>query len=323
MKTIKLLFASLVIIASIVACEKDRVDEIPTTPKNDDNYSSLAEFYAEFAPKMQTHTISATTGGSFTTAQGTVVTIPANAFETQNGGSVTGSVTIEFKDIYKKSDMLLANKPTMMIWGAPIKSGGEFFIRAKQGANVLRLASGKRIEVFQPLAGGLAVDTAMLPMVGANDTIGQGGQLENDGWIIENGDTIDFTASGYIFNLYQFTSPIDSGSWCNSDNPSFFYNYSQTLLTLHPLDSISVYNTDVFLVFHSVNSMVHVYNNNGDFPYYYAPVGLQCTAVAIGLKNGKLYSAFVPITITSNLTVNFSLSETTSTQFITSLEALN
>jgi len=68
--------------------------------------------------------------------------------------------------------------------------------------------------------------------------------------------------------------------------------------------------------------MVHVYGNGTDFPYYYAPQGFECTLVAVGLKGGKLYSSFVPISINSNQTVPFSLSETTTDIFKAQLKAV-
>ncbi len=69
--------------------------------------------------------------------------------------------------------------------------------------------------------------------------------------------------------------------------------------------------------------MIHVYSNGLNFPYYYAPVGLECTLVAIGVKNGKLYSSFVPLTISSNQSVNFALSAITTDDFVNSLKALD
>lgn len=70
--------------------------------------------------------------------------------------------------------------------------------------------------------------------------------------------------------------------------------------------------------------MVHVYNDVGNaFPYNYAPVGLPCTVVAIGVKDGKVYSSFTPITISANQTVSFSMSETTTADFKSQLAALN
>ena len=70
--------------------------------------------------------------------------------------------------------------------------------------------------------------------------------------------------------------------------------------------------------------MIHVYNNGAnDFNYSYAPVGYDATLVAVGLKDSILYSAFVPMNITSNLTKAFTLTKTTTDSFEIALDLLN
>jgi hypothetical protein len=311
----------IVAIVAIVSCKKKDTTVNPssnTTPPAADNYSSIADFFSKNNAAMQSYSINATTGGSFTTPQGTVVTIPANAFLTQSNVLVTGNVTIQFKDLYKKSDMFLSSMPTNSLFGGPLKSGGEFFIKAIANNSALILDTGKSITVAQPVAltGGLDSLNAQMPFVVVQDTVGMG-------WNQTNADSVTSFVHEYIFNLYHFNAPVDSGSWCNSDNSTYFSAYPQTLLTLHPNDTLGVYGTQSFLLFSNLSSMVHVYDDGTNFPYYFAPQGLHCTLVAVGVKNGKLYSSFVPITITANLTVNFSLTLTTTSDFNTALKALN
>ncbi len=307
-------------ILGIISCKKD-----PSMPLHDssttvisENYSSINDFFSKNSVAMQTYNIDGSLGGSFISPQGTTVSVPANAFITQTGSPVTGNVTIQFKDIYAKSDMLLSDMPTTTYWGIPLKSGGEFFIKATSNNSAIILASGKKINVIQPaaLTGGL--DTLNQQQAfNANDTIPRN-------WIQNYNDSVHTTAEDYIFSLYQFNSPADSGSWCNSDNASYFSKYTQTILKLIPNDNVNVYYTQVFLVFKKISSMVHVYYDyTSSFPYNYAPVGLQCTIVAVGVKNGTLYSSFVPITISANQTINFTLSATTTSAFISQLKALN
>ena len=313
------ILAILLLIAAVYSCKRDKTTEEP--PAQTDHYTSTANFFAVNAPAMQTFTVNAATGGSFTTPKGTIVTVPANAFLTKTGGAVSGNVTIQFKDVYKKSDMVLCELTTQLGSYGPMKSAGMFFIKAMQGASAVVMAPAKKILINQPF-NGVALDTLMNPFV-LVDTIVPGVEGANV-WFPNYQDTVLWNAYGYVFSLYQFNFPADSGSWCNSDNPSFFSAYPQTQLTLHPNDNMADYRTEVFLIFSGVNSMVHVYSYGGtNFPYYFSPIGLQCTAVAIGVKDGKLYSSFTPITITANLTVNFSLSETTTADFKTQLEALN
>jgi len=309
----------LLLMVTVYSCKKNKTDDNPTKT---DNYSSVANFLAVNASPMQSYIIDAATGGSFTTPHGTIVSIPANAFETQIGSPVTGNVTIKFKDIYKKSEMLLNDISTNELFGRPIKSAGMFNIKAMQGTEALLLSASKKITITQPL-NNLPLDTDMQAF-----RFKQSAGLK--GWFPAMADsaygvfdTLKDTVTGYIYSFYNFDVPNESGTWCNSDNSTFFSAYPNTILTLHPLDNRNDYSTEMFLIFSTVNSMVHVFYNGSDFKYSYAPLGLQCTAVAVGVKNGLLYSSFTPVTIGSNLTVNFSLSLTTTADFMAQLDALN
>ncbi|HTB05341.1 MAG TPA: hypothetical protein VK806_00210 [Bacteroidia bacterium] len=305
-----------------VACNKDN-----TTPSNTQStfstYSSIQDFYAQNGVPMQSYSVNGSAGGHFTTPQGTIVTIPANSFIDKGGNPITGTVTIEFKDIYTKSDMLLSNMPPQY-YGTPLKSGGEFFIRAKSAGNAVNVATGKSITIKQPL-NSWAADNNMIPFVGMPDTIG------NKNWVPKAldsiggpGEALADSATGYVWSLYSFGTPVDSGTWCNSDNSSYFSAYPQTTLTIQTTDSINS-GTSVFLLFNNLSSMVHVYQGTGKtFPYNYAPQGLQCTIVAVEVMfYGQFRCCFTPITITANSTVNFSCSPSTISAFKAQLSTYN
>ncbi|HVA98646.1 MAG TPA: hypothetical protein VNG53_07095, partial [Bacteroidia bacterium] len=274
----KIFFSAAIISLFVISsCKKDTPasPSLSTTSSSSDTYSSMKDFFAKNGVQTQTYTIDASTGGSFTTPKGTVVNIPANVFYTQTGTLVTGNVTIEFKDIYTKSDMLLSDMPTM--WnGYPLKSGGEFFIRAKSAGVAVKLSGSNPITVTQPL-NGWAIDSSMRSFaLTTSDTLG---------WVANDsiGSVSTTTLPGYIFSLYSFVNPVDSGGWCNSDNPNYFSAYTQTSLMLVN-NSSNVSGAFVFLLFTNLNSMVHVYGGgiSQSYTYLYAPLGLKCTAVAIG-----------------------------------------
>jgi len=324
-KMLSIAFFFGIISITLIECKKDSVTPTTTNTKTTtEGYTSLSDFFTKNEVPMQTFTVDGTAGGTFTTPQGTKVTIPANAFVKGGGITVTGNVTIQFKDICKKSDMLLSNMPTQTATG-PLKSAGEFFIKALANDSALMLAIGKNIMVQQPFMG-QAKDAAMLPFVFAAPT---GSINANPVWINNPQDSNTVTLDSvkypdsYVFSLYKFNSPVSVGSWCNSDNSTYFSNYSQTTLTIHPNIDVTSYDVSVFLVFTDINSMVHVYQGGVDFPYSYAPVGLKCNVVAVAAKGGKLYSSFTPITISANQTVNFNLTETTTDAFKTALKALD
>ena len=278
-------------------------------------YATLGEFYAVNGVKLQNLSVDATTGGVLTTPAGTQLMFYPNTFVTLDDQPVTGDVTIQFKEIYLKSDMLLSDMPTMLTGGAPLKSGGEFWIKAASNGVPVKIAPGYSIMVSQPL-NGLPYDVDMDAFVAE----------PNGNWIpASNAQVMDTGTNytSYLTYIHEFITPEDSGTWVNCDNPSFFSAYTQAELTLHPDFNVTGYFLDMYLIFMDINTVVHIYALNGNFVYSNSPVGLNCTAVAVGIKDSALYSSFTPITIGSNMTVNFNLSPTTDSLFFEQLKALN
>jgi hypothetical protein len=349
MKTKFILFLGLWIFSIAVficSCRKD------LSLENAGGAASLKAFLNRNAPSLQTFTVNCTTCGSFTTSQGTVVNIPANDFKLPSGRFATGNITIQFRDLYKKSDMLFADVSTDL-GGKPLKSAGEFFICAKQGDSALQIAN--RIDVQQP-ANGQPIDTMMQAFV-ANTNLADTGNVDPVQWVANdtvqnnnnNNDTISqyqyplscqefYAVDNYVFSLYNFSEPVASGTWCNSDNAQYFDAFPNTSLTLHCTSALSA-NTDydygaipidVFLVFKDVNCMIHVYPDAYEgtaastFTYAYAPQGLQATVVAVYEDlNGQLNASFTPITIGDNQTVNFALSPITQDDFAAQVRVLD
>jgi len=319
MKTIQSTIAALLSAAILFAsCKKD-------SSSTNGHFTSVADFLNQNALAIQTFSVDAATGGSFTTPQGTVVTIPANDFKLPSGSLATGNISVAFKDIYKKSDMLFCDMPTTFN-GSPLKSGGEFFISAKAGDSLVQIVN--KITVQQP-ANGIAIDSMMKPFVGV---VNDSNSLQAVNWANNQNqqtliDTLTFSPSGYVFSLYTFQEPVATGTWCNSDNPYYFSAYPLTSLTLIDTANVnSMYiSTSVFLVFKNINCMVHVYEGSGNsFPYAYAPQGLACTVVAVAVDNsGNLNASFTPVTIGNNQTENFGLTPITETDFKAKLTALN
>ncbi|MEW6469410.1 MAG: hypothetical protein AB1458_10810 [Bacteroidota bacterium] len=279
-------------------------------------YASMQDFYDQNRPAIWSYAVNATTGGTFSTPQGTTVTVPANAFTDPSGNPVSGSVTVRFQDIYKKSDMLFSQMPTSTASG-PLNSGGQFFIKAEQNNAGLVLAPGKKIVIGQPasLTGG--VDSGMTAFVAVPDSMEAGYE-----WVPAPYDTLYPSMNSYVYNLYGLNS---NGTWSNCDNPYPFASFPQTTLTLSSSSNLSAFNyqIDAWLIFTNQNAGIHLYLDNNSFQYIYAPLGFQCTAVIMGVRDGKLFACFQPVTITSNTNVNFTLTEMSTADFKTRLDALN
>lgn len=315
-KTGSILFLILICFASFT-CKKDTLD-VNDPANTNDTYSSTQDFFNKNGVQSEFFTFNEDTGGSFNSVKGSQIIIPPNTFVDAGGNPVSGNVTLEFKDIYDKSDMVLSDMSTEDYNNNILVSGGMFYIRIKQNAQALDLAVGKKIVVRMPLDS-TDLDTSMAPYVSGQDS------SSNNLWWPSYNDSLLYTATDYIYNIYNYNNP-DSGSWYNCDSPGPFSSYPQTLLTINQTDDPNQYNTQVFLLFPGVNAMMSIYMNYYSpysFMYSFAPVGLNCTIIAIGVKDQKLYYAREDIIITQNLTTNFTLTETTTEDLISVLQSLN
>lgn len=302
---------------TIFSCTKDYYNypdqnqNVPPTKK----YGTVQEFFSASAPKPATFSMTASTGGSFTTTQGTIVTVPSNAFMTLDGITVTGNIDLQFLDILKPSDMVLAQKPTVLFDGTPLKSGGEYFIKATQNGEVLQIVPGSYVQVVLPLQG-LPYDNGMQMFAGSGNPFV---------WNPTTAANITFDSVILSYNILMtaLENP-DSGTYYNCDNPNVFPTYPKTTLTLIPIAGISEYASDADFIYSAENTVVHVYKDvNNNFSSQYAPVGLECTALMIGMVDSALYAAFVPVTITDNLTANFEIKEISYDDFLAQLKDLD
>jgi hypothetical protein len=312
-------FALMIIVfITINSCKKK--DNAISTSTNM-TYLSLEDFHKKEGAPIQTFVIDAAAGGSYTSPQGTKVTIPPNTFFYYNSQPVVGEVTIKFRDVYKRSDMLLTGLSTStgMDNDVMLVSGGMFYIKATQNGEALTKNFSPTITVEMPRT----QDTIdMSPLVGI-DTV-----INNENWMFWVSDPfVDSfqTATSYIYQLYNYDFGVltDSGSWCNSDNSSYFDAYPQTPLHVN-VEQSDTNDTEVYLFFTTVNSMVHVYQiwTPGFFPYDYAPLGFQCIIVAVQVKNEKLYASFQPFVIGSDTSVTLFPQQTTIAAFEAQLDAL-
>ncbi|HRM47313.1 MAG TPA: hypothetical protein PLD64_12980, partial [Flavobacterium sp.] len=167
-KNIGLLFLATILVSS---CDNDN-DDTAITP------ATAAEFAAVRKQALdritQKFTMTAGAGVvTLTSTNGVKININGSCL-TKNGSPVTGTVDIEYVEIFKKGNMLVTNKPTMGIMPngdrSLLISGGEFFIKATQGGQALAAGCNINLQVPTNLTGG--IDTAMILWNGIIDTNG-------------------------------------------------------------------------------------------------------------------------------------------------------
>jgi hypothetical protein len=305
MKTQIRILVALAMIAS-AACSKKKEEVVPVpVPSPTAGYSSLDDFEQDVKLVPQTFQLDNATGGIITGNEGTQLTFTANSFVHQNGTPVTGSVNIELYEANKKSEMILGGVYTATAT-VPLISGGQFKFVVFQNGEQLKFAPSKTAGINIPTA---SPDNNMT------------GYLQNSAsptfYYLSGG--VDSSFAIYL-NGTQYNGFTDSMIWMNCDHP--FIQATYKTLTVQAGD-FNKTNCQIAVIFKNINTAVRIWGSATDFVYSYAPQGYDITVVGIGVKNGNLYSAFYPMTISADQTITMSFAQTTKEQLKTQLAALD
>lgn len=319
-KTIAILFFG---ITTLVSCNKD-----DAAPANAIFRPSTGEWYAlrnqALANQLQEFTMTAGAGVvTFTSDKGVTISIDGSCL-TKNGNPVTGTVDIDFIELFDKGQMLVTNKPTMGIMPNGNKelliSGGEFFIEATQGGVKLQTTCNINLTVPASLSGGL--ESGMLLWAGdtqdednlewkrdQNPAGGQGG--------------VDAANNNYYVSFGNF-------GWTNVDK---FYSDPRPKTTIL-VDVPAGYdntNSSVYLSYdgEGLNQLAKMdtYTAAGLFSEHYGqiPVGLACHIIFATEENGLWRYGIKGVTTTANAVYAFSDTETvlgTEAQLIAAINAI-
>ncbi len=223
--SILLLFSLL----AFVSCKKEK-DEKKTEP----NGQKLKEMFEnKRSEAVQTFQIDAAAGGTITASQGTEIVFQPNTF-LLNGNPVTGNVDIEVIEIYDRGGMVLQNKPTTGVRPngdeETLISGGELFIQAKQGNDVLSTAMPYHVNTANDPQGSF---NNPMQVFKAGDQIN-----DDDKWEEADEDQDahpDFAEVGERQNgtgqwVIYYSFDTSSFGWTNLDR---WYSYNGPLTTLN------------------------------------------------------------------------------------------
>ena len=287
---------------SLFSCKKSEPTQKLPTAQSLNNL-----FDANLNSIKQTATFDAATTFTFTSAQGTQITIDGSCLR-KNGNPVTGNVQLEFAEIFDRGMMAMTNKPTIGINASNeeevLESGGEFYVNVTQGGVALTTTCYVPIEVPTSLTGGTKAD--MLPFNGVVDA---NGKLT---WEVAVGS--DFYLKT---NPDKYASVLSSFGWFNCDK---FYNDPRPKTHITVLIPSGYGNAST--VFLSTNSKPNSLGGIGGSKY---PIGLECNIIFVTEDNGNFRYAIKPMTLVADQHVTFSISETTlatPAQFKAALNAL-
>lgn len=354
MKQLLLSAVAIAVSLTFSSCKKDKKEFVqPNMPD-----AKMTAFFNANAPKYESFTIDASTGGTLTTSKGTKINFPAGIFKKANGQIVSGNVTVEVKDILQASDMLLGNRPTEAN-GEMLISFGEMTVKASQNGEALQVKNDSaRVQVPlapKPNAGGQQLRE--IPMWRGDSAVSytlQGYDHENT--------SVSLTQTGYIprginwntngniaTNNNNGTSSfaLDSlGTWRNCDALMGDPRPKTTVLGYfsnqwNASTSSSYMGAEPSMLFFKVkqqNSLVKLYNKiinapagkEGLLSYQNSfPIGLEGTFLAITIKDGKFYAEMKDVTIGAPASgktyfpVSFTLNEVTEAGLLSLIQQLN
>jgi hypothetical protein len=288
-----LFFAGLVAM-SITGCDDDNNNTAPTpiaiTPGDDDKIGPV--YQDQLSAMKQTFTLDAD-GGEIEGEDGTVVSFYANSFFKSNGDPVTGDVTIELVEIYKKSQMLLTNMTTQGIDAsgniAMLVSGGEFFVNAKQGDEQLVLNGTFQIAAPVDNTGGL--DQGMKPFIGAEQC--EEGVCKN----VWRQQDRDMKMGESTYNIFQ-----NQFGWTNIDR---WYSdpRPKTTLFVDVPEGYDNTNCSVYLSYDGEPTALASFDRydsaTGLFTEHYGqvPIGLEVHFIMVSVIDDQWYYAIKGATI--------------------------
>jgi hypothetical protein len=284
----KKIFFALATVVVIAACQKELSDLVTNAPSGS---NALLRFFANNKTAPETFAVNATNPIQITGKKGAVIKFPDNAFVRQNGDAVTGDVSIEVLEIYTPAEMILNNKPTVSS-GRPLVSGGQFLIRAFKNGEELKLAPGKLVNILMKTV--LPVDS----MVGMQVFNGTDSIVGNDTlvkWVVNNSANNVVRSrndSSIIWGYDLFASDIQ---WINCDR------FVNDQLISHSFDlSAAPTDSTVSLFVHITgrNSVVRIYERDGDIFKSESLIATPITIVALSIKGEQLYASFFPTSLT-------------------------
>jgi hypothetical protein len=289
----------------LISCKKEEATPQGNTPVNTVSYNTAQDYLDAKNVPLQTFTINSTTGGTFTGAKGTQVTIAPGTFVNYDGSPVTGNVQMKLKEVFSARDMIFSGVFPVS-YGSILKSGGEFYLQASQNGIPVDVMFGEMVEVNLPAQD---VDPGMLLFFGAGDA-----DPDSLNWDpIENNQQDSLWNNGFTFNVadgaYELT--LDSLGWANIDAFNWSITYFPLEFTLTGVDGLDNSNTSAWAIFEDFNGVwptgVPNWGSIENNVIYETHLGaVPFTLVVVSVVDNQLYYGYLNLTPVdgTNYTIN-------------------
>ncbi|ADY51009.1 hypothetical protein Pedsa_0427 [Pseudopedobacter saltans DSM 12145] len=317
MKNLKITTALLLFALAVASCKKNDNEKFQSI-------SDSKEFIQQKGPKVQRIKINTTIDNEVKLAGGTTIKFRKNCF-TKNGEPISGDVIIEAYEILNRKDVLMSGTNTNHSSGAPLISQGFIFIDAKtNGQSVDR-------NLKEPVTITMAANGDSYTQIWEG-IIDDNGQFAWNGIPRANGNANDFFVKASASDSFIF----DFGKlgWINCD---VFYSNTSPKTTVKvtvannpgSMASFMAANGETFVYFCAKGENVAAQLYTPDGPSAVKsyndsmPIGALGKFISFSIKNGKFYYAEQETTITANLDLTLTLTETTEAAIQSAIDNLN
>lgn len=314
-------FGTLLFATLFVGCKdnNDDVEEVNNiaTP-NETNFQNLRKAALEELTVKKEFTVDGSGAIEYTSDKGVKIIIPEDCL-LLNGNTVSGTVQLEFVELFDKAPLLTTNIATMG-WD-PIDNtakflvtGGAFFVKLTQNGQEIENSAycSYNLEVPANLTGGANPDMKLWY-----------GNFNDDGNLIWNevetrpiGEEFPgsmMMSDGLFVSNDTYYVITNKFGWVNVD---VFYdndNREQTSFTVKAPNEYNNTNSAVYLAYKNVEGLAIAYYDKNKKVFttggYTLPIGLEISAIFASESNGKWVYAIKNITITKDIQVEFLKSE--------------
>ncbi|MBD8083899.1 hypothetical protein [Chryseobacterium caseinilyticum] len=258
--------------------------------------------------KAFAHFDSSLTNYIYTTARGTTVKVNGTCLRL-NGAPITGTVILEFVEIYDRAKMMASNKPTMgkKVSGEQemLLSGGEFYINIKKDGNTLTTTCPIVVETSTANSGGTVAGMQAFNGVIANSALTWEPTTSWD--VVTNVQT----------NPNKYVMALPGFGWFNCDKFSNYPEPKTTITANVPAGYGSA--SQVFILAKNIPNALGT--TAGKFP-----VGMQCYLIFVSESNGNFMWIIKEQTLAASHTIYFDLKDAKmgkSADFVSNISQLN
>lgn len=314
MKKVIQLFSILILFFFITSCSKDE--------------NTLDGFFSSLNDRPQKFTVNADSMIVITTARNSKIIFQPASFKDAQGNPVSGNVDVFVKELFKKGDFIRNNRPTIS-YSFLLKSGGALMVKVYQNEREVFL--DKPAQILLPGITG-EPDSSMSVFfwkpVESDSLLNQNPWLEDGTWTLAPpSNSVNIVENTYNTPgiYYYYSMVINELNWINCDA---FYSLGQPMveLTVQTDLPIDYYNTKVFVIFQTINSVlpVYLYNNNPSQFSEFVPPGIPFQVLAIRKEDTSdlQYVLTNPVTLNSDGVINLEFQPTTHAELLLLIDNL-